>query len=159
MAGYSLRPATAEDFPAIKALIHSTKLNPTGLAWERFTIAVQPTGELIGCGQVKPHRDGSLELASIAVVRPWRRRGVASAIILHLIDGHAILYLTCRTRLIPFYERFGFRTIPLAEMPPHFHRLFRFLQIFTRLGVMPGVHVMRRISDSSLSGAAPSPIS
>jgi N-acetylglutamate synthase-like GNAT family acetyltransferase len=97
-----------------------------GLDWHRFILAVSPSGEMLGCGQLKPHDDGSLELASIAVRAAHRRQGVARAIIERLIAGAPRpLYLTCRSRLGPFYEQWGFRSLEPAEMPPHFRRLAR----------------------------------
>jgi N-acetylglutamate synthase-like GNAT family acetyltransferase len=112
------------DFPAIKALIHEVGINPMGLDWRRFIVAVTDKDQLVGCGQVKPHRDGSRELASIAVVPAWRGSGVARAIIQRLLaDYPPPLYLTCRASLGPFYERFGFRVASPAELPPYFRRI------------------------------------
>jgi N-acetylglutamate synthase-like GNAT family acetyltransferase len=82
---FSLRPATEADFPAIRELIHVANINPTGLDWRRFVLAVTPDGAIIGCGQVKPHHDGSQELASIAVLPERRRQGIAKAIITLLL--------------------------------------------------------------------------
>ena len=121
---FELRPAREEDFPAIRNLIHSVGINPTGLDWRRFLLAVTPEDEMIGCGQIKPHQDGSRELASIAVQKDWRGRGVASAIIERLVAGSdGPLYLTCRASLGKFYQRFGFRHLKPDEMPPYFRRI------------------------------------
>jgi amino-acid N-acetyltransferase len=85
---------------------------------------VDESERVIGCGQVKPHRDGSQELASIAVLPEYRQRGVASSIIHHLVSTHpAPLYLTCRASLKAFYARFGFRTLSSPEMPLYFRRI------------------------------------
>jgi hypothetical protein len=95
---FELRPAVEGDFGAIKALIRAVQINPMGLHWQNFLVATDSHGQLIGCGQIKPHQDGSCELASIAVVEHWRRGGIASRIIMQLIDGHhGLLYLTCRS--------------------------------------------------------------
>lgn len=103
------RPAQASDEAAIKALIRAVNINPMGLKWPRFLVAVDAHGELIGCGQIKPHRDGSRELASIAVQKGWRRQGIAAAIIQRLLaDEPPPVWLTCMDRLVPFYEQFGF---------------------------------------------------
>ena len=67
MAEYTLQAALESDFPAIRGLIHETGINPMGLDWRRFTIARSAQGVLVGCGQLKPHGDGTVELASIAV--------------------------------------------------------------------------------------------
>lgn len=121
-----LREAVQADFPAIRALIRQTGINPLGLDWRRFLVAESPTGAFIGCGQLKPHADGSLELASLAVVPAWRGRGVARLIIQALMaKAPRPLYLTCRGELGSFYEKFGFRVLRPDEMPPYFRRLSR----------------------------------
>ena len=84
---FTLRPAAKQDTPAIYDLIIEGRINPTGIEWQRFILAVTADGEVIGCGQLKPHRDGSLELASIAVTSAWQGKGVARAIIEQLIAG------------------------------------------------------------------------
>ncbi|MGB9799577.1 MAG: GNAT family N-acetyltransferase [Thermanaerothrix sp.] len=118
---YRLRRAEAKDAKAIRRLIYAERLNPFGLDWRRFWLAIDEDEHIIGCGQVKPHFDGSRELASIAVQRKWRRRGVASAIIRQLLaENPPPLYLTCRTELTGFYTRFGFDEIEFAELPPYF---------------------------------------
>ena len=67
MADFMLRPATQEDFPAIRQLIHLVGINPMSLDWRRFLVAVDSSGQLLGCGQLKPHGKELVELASIAV--------------------------------------------------------------------------------------------
>lgn len=129
MAEFTLRPATQEDFPAIRNLIHGVRINPMGLDWRHFVLAVSPSGEMLGCGQLKPHGDGSIELASIAVRAAVRGTGIARAIIEHLIaQAPRPLYLTCRSKLGPFYEKWGFHTIGLNEMPPYFRRITRLVR-------------------------------
>jgi hypothetical protein len=46
------------------------------------------------------------------------------------------LYLMCRARLESFYEKFGFYTISLNEMPPYFQRIKRAERIFNA-GALP----------------------
>jgi N-acetylglutamate synthase-like GNAT family acetyltransferase len=121
---FTLRSAAEADFPAIKDLIHQVGINPTGLDWRRFTVAETPDGEFIGCGQLKPHSDGTLEMASIAVKSNWRGKGVARIIIQKLMAAAPRpLYLTCRAKMGPFYEKFGFRAVNGAELPRYFRRL------------------------------------
>ena len=130
----TLRPAIEQDFPAIQRLIRQVQINPTGLDWRRFVVAVDGSGEMRGCGQLKPHGKEIVELASIAVMPSDRSLGVARAIIEHLIaKAPRPLYLTCRSGLQPFYEKWGFRVIALDEMPAYFRRLSRFAN--TMLGM------------------------
>jgi len=131
---FTLRPAVEQDFPAIRQLIRQVRINPTALDWRRFVVAVDASGELRGCGQLKPHGRGIVELASIAVVPTDRSRGIARAIIEHLIaKAPRPLYLTCRSGLQPFYEKWGFRVAGIDEMPPYYRRLSRFAN--TMLGL------------------------
>ena len=66
----------------------------------------------------------------------WRKQGVARAIILHLLATQPRpLYLTCRGRLGPFYEKFGFQDMTgPADLPPYFRRITRVAKLFQRLG-------------------------
>ena len=119
-----MRPALESDSPSIRALIHQAQINPTGLDWRHFIVAVDGQDRLLGCGQTKQHKDGSRELASIAVAPEWRRQGVASHIIHHLLAKNpGKLYLTCRASLGTFYERFGFHIAKPEEMTPYYRRL------------------------------------
>jgi N-acetylglutamate synthase-like GNAT family acetyltransferase len=129
-----IRPAARTEAAAIRALIRAVRINPTGLDWRRFLVAVAADGQVVGTGQVKLHRDGSRELASIAVRPAFRERGIAGAIIARLLDreGQRPLYLVCRAALRKFYERFGFRTAGPAELPPYFQRLKRLGDIIVR---------------------------
>jgi N-acetylglutamate synthase-like GNAT family acetyltransferase len=143
---YTLRCAVATDMAVIRKLISLVRINPTGLNWRRFTIAIDRQGNIIGCGQVKPHGDGSLELASIAVLPAWRGNGIARTIIDHLLQQYpGTLYLTCRSELGPMYQKFGFRVIPFAEMTPYFQRLSRIVILASKLLNQPArLLVMRR---------------
>jgi len=130
---YFLRPATGADFPAIKALIRQVHINPLGLDWHRFTVAVSG-GEMIGCGQLKPVPGELTELASLAVLPAHRRQGVAHTLIEHLLnDAPRPVYLTCRSGLGGFYEKFGFHTLATDEMPRYYHRLQRLAVLFMEL--------------------------
>jgi N-acetylglutamate synthase-like GNAT family acetyltransferase len=95
-------------------------------------VAISPQGSLIGCGQIKPHSDGSKELASIAVQEKVRGKGIARLIISTLIalEPERPLYLMCRARLNLFYDKFGFRPVILEDMPPYFKRISRVERIF-----------------------------
>ncbi len=121
-----LRPACAEDAAAIRRLVRGARLNPIGLDWRRFVV-LEAEGEVVGCVQVKPHRDGSRELASLVVAPGWRGRGLGRRLVEAVLERHPPpLYLTCRSGLMPFYERFGFREVGETEpQPPYFRRVRR----------------------------------
>lgn len=52
---FFLRKATRADADYIRARVRTARINPTGLSWERFPLAVNARGEIIGCGQIKPY--------------------------------------------------------------------------------------------------------
>ncbi|PKN91777.1 MAG: hypothetical protein CVU44_17865 [Chloroflexi bacterium HGW-Chloroflexi-6] len=135
MADFSLRRAVEMDFPAIRQLIHESRLNPTGLNWRRFIIAETGEGVFAGCGQIKPHAGGVLELASIAIAANYRKKGVARLLIDRLLSEEPVrpIYLTCRSELREFYVKFGFFTLELQEVPPYYRRLSRLVNLFTSL--------------------------
>ncbi len=142
-----MRPATGADAQTIRHIIHLVGINPTGLSWKRFTVAVDSRGTIIGCGQVKPHKDGSLELASIAVLPEWRGRGIARGIIEYLLAQYpGRLYLMCRSPLEPLYRKFGFEAIEYTEMPPYFQQISRLAALYNRLSHEEDhLSVMRRL--------------
>jgi N-acetylglutamate synthase-like GNAT family acetyltransferase len=134
MTAYTLRPARESESSQIKDLIYLTGINPMGLDWKRFVVAVNEQDELIACGQLKPHGTEILELASIAVYPEYRGRGLARAVIEYLLkESPRPLYLMCESSLGPLYEKFGFYTIPYEEMPRYFQRISRLAGLVTTL--------------------------
>lgn len=128
------RPAQASDAPAIRALIHRVGINPTALDWRRFRVITGPAGQLLACGQIKPHGDGTRELASIAVQPEWQGRGLGKAMIAALLrENPPPLYLTCRSGLKGYYARFGFAEVADADLPPYFRRIRRLFALYRRL--------------------------
>ena len=129
------RSATAQDGRAIRALILRVGINPRGLDWRRFVVAVDGRDRVVGCGQIKPHPDGSRELASIAVRPKMRKRGVASELIRRLMkENGPPLWLMCRAGLAGFYDRFGFAAVEdPASLPRYFRRVHRLAALAARL--------------------------
>jgi N-acetylglutamate synthase-like GNAT family acetyltransferase len=130
----TIRPARETEAAQIRELIHLVGINPTGLDWKRFVVAVNERDEMIGCGQLKPHGKEILELASIAVYPEQQGKGVARGIIEYLLkDTPRPLYLMCQSSLGTFYEKFGFRAISYDEMPRYFQRLSKLAGLVTTL--------------------------
>ncbi len=103
------------------------------LDWHRFVIA-EDRGQVIGIGQVKPHDDGSRELASIAVIPERRGQGIGGEIIRTLLAKESTdVYLTCRSQLETYYTRFGFRRIDRDEMTPFFKKISRAVNMFSQV--------------------------
>jgi len=126
MTNYTLRPARESESGIIRELIHLTGINPMGLDWKRFIVAVNAQDQIIGVGQIKPHGADAdiLELASIAVYPEHQGKGVASAIIQHLLaNSPRPMYLMCESSRGSLYEKFGFRAVSYNEMPRYFQRI------------------------------------
>ena len=144
MAAFTIRPAMASDQPTIRRMIREAGINPMDLRWPHFLIA-EEAGRTIGVGQVKQHRDGSQELASMAVAPDRQGAGVGSAIIHELLARHGggVLHLTCLAERQGYYERFGFQRLQRSEYPPYFRRL---VPVFNSVGRLFGqrIIVMRR---------------
>jgi N-acetylglutamate synthase-like GNAT family acetyltransferase len=120
----TLRPARESESVQIRDLINLSGINPMGLDWRRFVVAVNGQDEMIGCGQLKPHGMDILELASLAVCPEHRGKGIGRAIIENLLkDSPRPLYLMCKSSLGPLYEKFNFRGIAYDEMPRYFQRI------------------------------------
>jgi N-acetylglutamate synthase-like GNAT family acetyltransferase len=139
-AGFTLRAATAQDSESIRKLIQRVDINTRGLDWRHFLVAIGEDGELVGCGQVKQHPGGVLELASIATVPEQRGRGIARAIIQALLMQHQgeALYLMTQSGMDSFYAKFGFRRVEEADMPTYFRRMIKlpaFVEWFEKDGL------------------------
>ena len=110
-----IRAATAGDRNAIVRLVRSSGINPFSLHWPRFLVA-EEEGRIVGVAQIKPHGDGTRELASLAVVPDRQGAGVGSALVREWLSREeGDLYLTCRARLEGYYARFGFRPVDLTS--------------------------------------------
>lgn len=146
MVEFIIRPALMGDSRSIRDLIHQVGINPMGLDWPRFIVAVTPEGKIIGCGQIKPHGNEVRELASIAVDDGYRGNGIARLIITSLLSRTPPpIYLMCRSALGPFYTKFGFSPVELVNMPSYFRRMARLANVFSNLtGDMNKLLVMMR---------------
>ncbi len=145
-ANFNIRSATAEDQSVIRQLIYAGRLNPIGLSWRAFDLIERDDGELIGCGQIKRHRDGACELASLYIKPAFRSRGFAGTLIRHLQSkASSTLWLTCRSSLIPFYQKFSFILVTTPEtMPRYFRRVWQIFRLFSRWwGIKDSLAVMR----------------
>ena len=133
--GVVIRAATAGDQAAIRAIIRKAQLNPMSLDWPRFVVADED-GQIVAVGQVKPHRDGSRELASIAVIPSHQRQGLGRQIIRALLAREpGPLYLMCMDHNDSYYQQFGFRRVEAAALPPALRRIYRAGRVFTALAI------------------------
>lgn len=113
----AIRAATADDQNAIVGLVHSERLNPHGLEWPNFVVAVDGQA-LVGAAQIRKHKDGSRELGSLVVDGPYRRQGLASRLIDRLLAGESgrVLVITGKIRAA-YFARWGFQPIASGRAP------------------------------------------
>ena len=133
-ATYIVRTAEYSDWKEIKAIIRQTRLNPFGLDWQKFVIAVSVDNTIVGIGQLKRHRGGIVEMASIAVIKSWRGKGVSKSVIDQLLQqGKRNLWLTCRSSMRSFYRQFSFREIRDRNHAPFPYRVILRISSLIRL--------------------------
>ena len=130
-----IQPADYAAGTEIRAMIRAGRLNPFGLDWRRFLLAVTSSGDIVGCVQTRPHRGGARELASLYVRPEWRRRGVGARLVQAILERESPpLWLTCRSELVPFYRRFGFEPVErMDEMPTYFRLVWWMFGLVRRL--------------------------
>lgn len=139
----TLRPAALDDEKNIKDLIHQSHLNPMNLDWERFIVA-EEEGQFVGCVQLKPHKDGARELASLAVIKERRESGIGAMLVKAIVEQNpGELYLMCEGSLTGYYQRFGFEEIGPEVMPRSFKTLYRAARIFSKVAGFRAA-IMRR---------------
>jgi N-acetylglutamate synthase-like GNAT family acetyltransferase len=130
MTEYAVRPALESESTQIKDLINLVGINPTGLDWKRFIVAVNEGAQVVACGQIKPHGAEIHELASIAVNPDFRGLGLARLVIERLLRENPMpLYLMCVSHNGPMYEKFGFKSISGGQMPRYFARIKKMFDI------------------------------
>ena len=130
MDNFTVRPALESESTQIKDLIHLVGINPSGLDWRRFDVAVHADGKVIACGQLKPHGKDIVELASIATLPEYRGMGFARAVIEDLLQKNPRpLYLMCIAHNGPMYEKFGFYAIAENGMPKYFRRIKKLFDV------------------------------
>ena len=127
----AIRPAREADQEVITALIREAMLNPRNLDWRNFMVA-EDAGRIVGLRQVKPHRQGSREVASGYVRPEYRSRGISERLMRELLARETgPLWLLCNERWTPYYERFGFRRVRSRDLPPDLRAEFRLGRVVT----------------------------
>ena len=121
----TLRPAIAADQAVIIRLVIQNNLNPLGLSWQNFIVAVDKEDQFLGCGQIKNHGDIE-ELASLVVVQEWQGHGVSTVLMDALIKrAKRPLWLMCESPLVSYYDKFGFSEVkePI-DLPSYFRNVY-----------------------------------
>ncbi|MCW5606241.1 MAG: GNAT family N-acetyltransferase [Burkholderiales bacterium] len=111
--------ATRDQLDAIRRNVFIEEQNvPEELEWDGLdersyhVLALSGEGEPIGTGRLL--LDG--HIGRMAVLRPWRRQGVGSAILRALLvlaqkEGHDTVRLNAQVQAIGFYEKHGFKPL------------------------------------------------
>lgn len=112
-----IRQAVALDQVAITRLVHSERLNPHGLVWQNFVVAIRGTA-LIGAVQMRQHPEGSRELGSLVVSREQRGQGIAGRLIGALLTRHpGPVHVITRDANAVHYDAWGFERIDTRDAP------------------------------------------
>ena len=140
---HRIRRATAADQQGITRLVREARLNPRSLHWGRFVVA-EVDGDLLGVAQVRRHRDGSHELASLVVRPEARGRGVAANMIEMVLDGEpGPVFMLVDRRFARHYQRWAFRPVEPSDLPTSMRRQLRIGRAVTALG---SLLIRRRIA-------------
>jgi N-acetylglutamate synthase-like GNAT family acetyltransferase len=132
----TLHPATEADQHTISAMVRGAGLNPVNLHWVNFWVA-EADGRVVGVAQLRPHADGSRELASLVVDAAYRRQGIGEQLVRQLLATyHAPIYLFCEEPLGDYYARFGFYRVERRALPPPLARLYAAGRVVTWLGTI-----------------------
>lgn len=134
--GFTVRQATLRDAEKIFALIHLNRdlLVPRAIGnivenIDRFVVA-EVEGELAGCAAFQVHPEigdplaATVEIQSVAVRAPYRRRGIGRAIVESVVEcvsafsPHEVLVLTFAPG---FFTSLGFHEIPKTKV---MHKLY-----------------------------------
>jgi amino-acid N-acetyltransferase len=120
---FTVRPARTADVPGIQALIEPLVRSRVLLGKERvvfyeavqeFRVAVDESGQLIGCGALHVMWEDLGEVRTLAVTDEWLHRGVGHAILGEIEAAATALGLTrlfCLTFETAFFGRHGFEAI------------------------------------------------
>jgi N-acetylglutamate synthase-like GNAT family acetyltransferase len=117
----TIRPAQADDYPAVAALLTTSGLPLAGVeeSLEDFLVA-EAEGGLVGVAGLEVCCDNAL-LRSVAVASDWRSRGVGRLLVPRLIASaeargiHALYLLT--TTAERYFPSFGFTQITRDSVP------------------------------------------
>ena len=125
-ATFRIRRAREADDYALTSLVRSERLNPIGIDWRRFVLAVDEKG-IAGAVQLRLHDDDSRELGSLVVREDARGRGIAARLIDALLAPVTTrVCMITGARFAHHYVRWGFRRIDVKAAPYAVRRNYHF---------------------------------
>ncbi len=121
-----IRAATEADSDAIASLIAEAGINPRDLDWHRFLVA-DDGGEVVACAQIRVHKQGTRELASVAVRESRRGEGIGRRISEATIAREPVrpLFLYAESANVPYWSKFAFVEVDDDELPADLRRAIR----------------------------------
>lgn len=131
----ALRPARQDERWLIVRRVLRERLDPTKLQWQRFVLAEDADGAILGFAQMKDWGEGVREFGSLVVEPESRGQGIGGALIAHFVaEFPRPVYLFCGGHNVAYYLRFGFRRIKKeSEIPGPLQRKWRTAQFISRL--------------------------
>ncbi len=111
------RKAKIEDVPFILDILNSVSGNVKDINSNQFLIA-QDENKIIGCVRIQ-NIDGYFELASLAVLPDYRKRGIGNILVTKIIKENTKrpLYLFCNIKNEGFYKKLGFKRTEVKNIP------------------------------------------
>ncbi len=114
----SISVATPSELPEIATLLQGVRGDSSGMNNGQFIVA-KDGSEVVGCVRIKELDKYCLELASLAVKEEYRGRGIGSKLIGKVlsVETKRPIYLLCFKTKQGFYERVGFKIVPVTALP------------------------------------------
>ncbi|WP_054685954.1 arsenic resistance N-acetyltransferase ArsN2 [Rhodothermus marinus] len=116
-----IRPAWAEDWPALRQLLQTCGLIETGVAaqFDRVRVATW-RGRIVGMALLERYAEGGL-LRSVAVEPAWQGRGIGRRLVDVMLEearreGLSQVFLLTETAA-DFFARLGFVPVTREEVP------------------------------------------
>jgi predicted GNAT family N-acyltransferase len=125
----NVRQARPDEFPRCLAIRGEVFVDEQGVLWEEEVDGLDPEcmhllaladDDAVGTARLRFTPDGAATAERIAVRGSWRKRGIGRAL-MDAIEaearhsGRSEVLLSAQVRVIPFYERLGYR----AEGPEY----------------------------------------
>lgn len=110
--------AIIADEPQIRGILEKLDGDRANFNVSQFMV-VKNEGKIIGCVRIKFFLDGSLELASLAVLPEYQGQGIGSELIRKLLLSKPVrpIFLLTSLDKEEFYKRFGFNIINSDNLP------------------------------------------
>ncbi|MGB3693619.1 MAG: GNAT family N-acetyltransferase [Spirulinaceae cyanobacterium] len=107
-----------------------------GTTWQKYWV-VEKDSQLVACALLNIYTNSS-ELAYLFVKPAWRKRKIASSLIMRLIEESPHpLYLACKPKMINFYTQLGFMEISWHNLSQPVKNIFNLFQPHPKLWGFP----------------------